>query len=79
MKKVLVVFVMALGMAACNEESTGANKSSDSLRNELDTLGAKISDKAAEVRDSVRAKAGALKEDIEAGFYSAGQKKDSAR
>ena len=79
MKKVLLVFVMALGFTACNEESTTINVNRDSLGRELDTLGNKIGEKAEQVWDSTKVKAGALKEDIEARFDSVRGKKDSAR
>jgi hypothetical protein len=76
MKKVLLVFVMALGFGACNEESTNINVNRDSLGRELDTLGNKIGEKAEQVWDSAKVKAADLKQDIEARFDSAGKKKE---
>lgn len=75
MKKVLLVFVMALGFTACNEESTTINVNRDSLGRELDTLGNKIEEKAEQVWDSAKVKATDLKEGIEARIDSAGKKR----
>ena len=79
MKKVLLVFVMALGFAACNNDGGEVEVKTDSLGKELDTLGRKIGDKAEQVWDSTKVKAGALKEDIEARFDSGRKNKDSTR
>ena len=75
MKKVLVVFVMALGFGGCNEESTTINVNRDSLGRELDTLGNKIGEKAEQVWDSAKVKATDLKENIEARLDSVGNKR----
>ncbi|MGV3658012.1 MAG: hypothetical protein ACO1NX_08655 [Chitinophagaceae bacterium] len=77
MKKVIVVFMMALGFAACNNEAGDVEVQADSLKKELDTLGRKVGDKAGQVWDSTKVKAGELKEDIEARFDR--KEKDSAR
>lgn len=79
MKKVLLVFMMALGFAACNNDGAEVEIKTDSLGRELDTLGKKIGDKAEQVWDSTKVKAGELKEVIEARFDSVRVKKDSAR
>ena len=75
MKKVLVVFVMAFGFVACNDDGVNVNVNTDSLGNRLDTLGNKIEEKAEQVWDSTKSKAGQLKEDIEARFDSADKKR----
>ena len=66
---------MAFGFAACNDEGVNVNVNADSLGNKLDTLGTKIEDKAEQVWDSTKSKAGQLKDDIEARFDSAGKKR----
>ena len=77
MKKVLVVFVMTLGFAACNNGEGGINIKTDSLGRELDTLGNKIEEKAEQVWDSTKAKANELKTGIEARLDSAGKRNDT--
>ena len=79
MKKVLLVFVIAFGFAACNNGAADVNIKTDSLGNELDTLGRKIGDKAEQVWDSTKVKASELKEDIEARFDSTNKKEDTLR
>jgi len=79
MKKVLLVFVMALGFAACNNEGREVEVKTDSLGRKLDTLGKKIGDKAEQVWDSTKVKAGELKEDIESRFEGGKEKKDSTQ
>jgi hypothetical protein len=76
MKKVLVVFVMVFGFAACNNDGINVTVDRDSLGKKLDTLGNKIEDKAEQVWDSTKSKAGQLKEGIEARFDSAGKKRN---
>ncbi len=78
MKKVILVFMMALGFAACNNEAGEVEVEADSLKKELDTLGRKVGDKAEQVWDSTKVKAGELKEDIESRFESDKKEKDSA-
>ena len=79
MKKVLVVFVMALAFAACNEEGVKVNVNTDSLDSRLDTLGNKIGEKAEQIWDSTKSKAGDLKEGIEARIDSADRRNDSVQ
>jgi RNase adaptor protein for sRNA GlmZ degradation len=79
MKKVLLVFMMAFGFAACNEGGREVEVKTDSLSKELDTLGKKIGDRAEKVWDSTRVKAGELKDDIESRFEKNDKKQDSIR
>jgi hypothetical protein len=65
MKKVLSVFALTILLTACNEESAAINGKLDSLENELDTLGNKIENKAEQVWDSTKVKAGDLKDKAE--------------
>ncbi len=70
MKKILALMILAGGLAACNENGSSGSQKTDSLKREMDTLGAKIGDKAGEAWDSTKSKAKDLKEEVEARFDS---------
>lgn len=72
MKKVLSVFAIVALLTACNENGASVDGKLDSLENKLDTLGSKIENKAEQVWDTTKEKAGDLKDKVE-------QKLDSAR
>ena len=68
MKKIFITVVLAGGLMACNDNANNVTIKTDSLQQDLDTLGEKIEDKAGEAWDSTKSKAKDLKEGIEARF-----------
>lgn len=56
--------LMLLGMVACNNGTTTVSVKTDSVGQELDTLGGKIGEKAEQVGDSVKARFNDIKESV---------------
>ena len=72
MKKLISAIFLVGVLTACNENGVSVEGKIDSLDNKLDTLGQKIEQKAEQVWDSTKEKAGDLKDKAE-------QKWDSGR
>jgi hypothetical protein len=68
MKKIFIMVALAGGLVACNDNANNVTIKTDSLKQDLDTLGDKIEDKADQALDSAKSKAKDLKEGIEARF-----------
>jgi len=67
MKNGLCLLILIVGLAACNNGSTTTvSVKTDSIGEELDTLGNKIGEKAEQVGDSVKARFNDIKESVKA-------------
>lgn len=64
MKNGLCLLMLLLGTAACNNGTSTVSVKTDSIGQELDTLGDKIGEKAEQVGDSVKARFNDIKESV---------------
>ncbi|MBD0331441.1 MAG: hypothetical protein ICV66_02190 [Chitinophagaceae bacterium] len=77
MKRILIVIISSVALAACNNDGTSVTIKSDSLKNEVDSLGGRIDTTAEKLWDSTKAKAKNLKEKIERSIDKDSTRKDT--
>lgn len=70
MKKGLLILMLAVSVASCDSDGTKVTVKTDALNKELDTLGAKVSEKAETIGDSAKSKFRDLKESVKDGVDS---------
>ena len=65
MRKMISPILVIIFFTSCNENGVSVKGQADSLGKELDTLGTKIEQKAEQVWDSTKVKAGEIKDKVE--------------